>query len=158
MRNAAVYRGMQCGYGYNRAPAALKAAGADRLWIDHDQSGREMRAHLFGPQGLRPGDVLILLDRGDLGVGKEIARFEAMAIAAGAAIQIVEAKPPTRLAPGRKPGFAPTQEQEALCRHWWMGPFRRADALDEIEKIMGRRVSPDQLNRRIGLRGGGKLK
>ena len=81
-----------------------------------------------------------------------------MAAARGATIQIVEPESRERLKPGRKPGFDPTPDQQARCRHWWQGPFRRSDALREIAAIMGRDISSDQLNRRIGLRGGGKLK
>lgn len=149
---------MKCGYGYECEPEALRKAGAERCWIDHAKSGRAERARLFGPHGLRSGDVLLLLDRGDLGKGKEIRRFEDMASRIGATMEIAEAAPKTRLRPGRKPGFDPTPEQLKRCRHWWQGPFRRADALREIAQIMGRPVSPDQLNRRVGLRGGGVLK
>lgn len=149
---------MKLGYGFEREPEALRKAGAERCWIDHAHSGRAERARLFGPHGLRNGDVLVLLDRGDLGKGKEIARFEAMAQAFGVTVEIAETAAKDRLKPGRKPGFDPTPDQVERCRHWWQGPFRRADALREIEHIMGRPVSPDQLNRRVGLRGGGVLK
>lgn len=149
---------MKLGYGFEREPEALRKAGAERCWIDHANSGRAERARLFGPHGLRDGDVLVLLDRGDLGKGKEIARFEAMAEAVGVTVEIAESAGKDRLKPGRKSGFNPTPEEAERCRHWWQGPFRRADALREIEQIMGRPVSPDQLNRRVGLRGGGVLK
>lgn len=142
----------------NREPQALRKAGAERVWIDHDKSGRSEREFLFGPMGLRAGDALILLARGDLGKGREVGRFMAMAADRGATVQIAEPESQERLKPGRKPDFDPTPDQEARCRHWWQGPFRRSDALREIAAIMGRKISDDQLNRRIGLRGGGKLK
>ena len=142
---------MKIGYGMNRDPQALREVGADRVYVDHKGSDRRERTALF-TSGLRAGNVLLLLSRSDLGRGREIERFEALASDAGVQIQVVELPPPTRLKPGPKPRFQPTPEQRARCEHWWYGPFRRADALAAIKEIMGREVAVSQLNRHLGPR------
>lgn len=156
---------MRIGYAYaatkdeaRALPAALRAVGADRAWIDFRT--RDERAALFArdPDGkgvaLRPGDVLVVLKRAHLGVSKEILRFEALAADMGVTIEVAAPDAPTPRKPGPAPTFPRTQEEERIARHWWQGPFRRADALREIEQRIGRRLTSAQLNKHIGPRGG----
>lgn len=143
---------MKIGYGYNRDPYALRQAGAERVWIDTKGSNRMERADLFAA-GLRRGSTLILLSRSDLGVGKEIHRFEALAEQIGATIEIHEPQKPSRLKPGPAPAFQPTPEQRARIAHYWHGPFKASEALRQASKIMGREVNRNQLNRALGPRG-----
>lgn len=137
----------------NRSPEALRAAGAERVWIDHDDSERAERADLFA-MGLRNGFTLVLLSRSDLGVGREIERFENLAASIGATIEIAEPPaPPERKRPGPKPAFDPSPDQLARCLHYWRGPFKRSEALRQIRDIMGFEVSVAQCNRVLGPRG-----
>lgn len=142
---------MKIGYGMNRDPQALREIGAERVCVDHKRSERREREALF-TTGLREGDTLLLLSRSDLGRGREIERFEALAADAGVKIRVIDVPKPARLPPGPKPKFQPTPEQRARCEHWWYGPFRRSDALAAISEIMGREVAVSQLNRHLGPR------
>lgn len=142
---------MKLGYGYNRDPYALRQAGADRVWIDTNGSGRMERADLF-TSGLRRGSVLILLSRSDLGVGKEIPRFEALAEQIGASIEVHEPAKPSRLKPGPAPAFQPSGEQRARISHYWHGPFKASEALRQASEIMGQEVTRNSLNRALGPR------
>lgn len=136
----------------DRTPSALLDAGADRVWVDHKGSARLERAELF-TNGLRKGDTLLLLARADLGVGKEVPRFEALAAQIGAEIEVVEpAAPPGRLKPGPKPKLDPTADQMARCLHYWRGPWKRSEAMRQISEVVGFDVTASQCNRALGPR------
>ncbi len=143
---------MKLGYCYNCDPRDLTEAGADRLYADHAKSDRSERA--FCIQDLREGDELILLRRADLGVGKEIPRFEQQVADLGATITIVDLESTRPLA--RKPGpsrdFQPDYRQETRIRNFWHGPFKRSVALAEISKEMGREITANTLNKHLGPR------
>lgn len=133
-------------------PIALRKAGAERVWIDTPKSDRMERADLF-TAGLRPGDVLVLLSRSDLGRGREIERFEALAEKMGVAIEIVPPdSPPQRLKPGPAPRFQPTDQERARVAHYWHGPFKRSEALRQAREIMGFEVTASVLNKVLGPR------
>ena len=148
---AGTLRSMIIGYGIDCDPAALRAQGAERVWIDTNGSERAERAALFS-DGMCRGDTLLLLSRSHLGRGREIPRFEAMAAEMGVAIRIVETAKPAPLKPGPAPSFVPTHEQERRIRHYWHGPFKRSEAVRQAADIMGQRVSVASLNRHLGPR------
>jgi len=141
---------MKFGYGINRTIAALEAAGAERCYVDDNDSRRSERNQLFAD--LRNGDTVILLARADLGRGREIERLEGLISDAGASFEIKGDHAGAKRPPGPKPDFAPTPEQRRRARHYWQGPWQRQEALRQIEKIMGMPVSDNQLNRHIGPR------
>lgn len=143
---------MKLGYGMNRDPRDLRKAGAERVWIDTDTSERMERADLFA-NALRPQSVLVLLSRSDLGRGREIERFEALAAQAGARIEIAEPpRPAGKLKPGPAPKFDPTDAQRARVAHYWHGPFKRGEVLRQASEIMGYEVTSNMLNRALGPR------
>ena len=153
------------GYAYAKTPAearalpaALRAAGAERVWIDH--GGRDERAMLFArglddePVTMRRGDTVVLLSRSHLGVGREVVRFEGLAERLGVTICEVARDDPTPRKPGPAPAFPRTDEERRVGAHYWQGPYKRADAIRMIEERIGRPVTAAQLNRHIGPRGG----
>lgn len=122
------------------------------MWIDTKKSERMERADLF-TQGIRKGDVIILLSRSDLGRGREIERFEALAEKLGATIQVVAPeKEPEKPKPGPVPYFQPTEQQRARIAHYWHGPFKRSEALRIASEIMGREITASVLNKALGPR------
>lgn len=137
----------------NRSPMDLRAAGAERVWIDTDDSERVERADLF-TLGLRRGFTLVLLSRSDLGVGREIERFEKLAASLGVTIEVFDPPKPveTPKRPGPKPKFDPTPEQRARIAHYWHGPFTRAEALRQAADIYRAPVTVNQMNRAFGPR------
>lgn len=142
---------MNHGYGIERDPAQLRALGADKVWIDVKNSDRAERAALFSV-AMRRGDTILLLSRADLGHGREIPRFEALAEEKGISIRVVETPKPARLPPGPAPTFRPSYAQERRIRHYWHGPFKRAEALRIASQEMGYSVGPAALNRHLGVR------
>jgi len=80
---------MRVGYGYKRREADFAGLNVDRLWLDGEDTERsERRAMLNG--GLRQGDVLVLLSRGDLSTGKTINDIVAEVAKCGATIEVNE--------------------------------------------------------------------
>jgi hypothetical protein len=147
------------GYGYadrkedaQRVYDDLVAVGAERAWVDYRGSDRAERADLFGGPALRRGSVVVLLSRSQLGYGKEAGRFEAMAAAKGATIEVREPAKPSRSKPGPSRAFQPTYDQEREIRHYWHGPFKRAVAVQRAREVMGYEVSVASLNRHLGPR------
>ncbi len=143
---------MKIGYAIDRDPAALRAIGATRIYVDTRTSERAERAALFAT--LRPGDVIILLSRSDLGHGREIGRFERLAGDRGATFDVRETGKPTPIRGRQSPRFDPSPEQERRIRHYWHGPFKASEALRQASDIMGFPVTRNHLNRRLGARSG----
>ena len=139
------------GYGIDRDPAQLRDLGAEKVWIDVKNGDRAERAALFGV-AVRQGDTILLLSRSDLGHGREIPRFEAVAAEKGVTIRVVETPKPARLPPGPAPTFRPSYEQDRRIRHYWHGPFKRAEALRIASQEMGYAVGAAALNRHLGPR------
>lgn len=143
---------MILGYGIDRDPAQLRDLGAEKVWIDLKNSDRAERAALFGV-AMRRGDTILILSRADLGHGREIPRFEALAAEKGVTIRVVETPKPARLPPGPAPTFRPDAEQERRIRHYWHGPFKPGEALRIATEEMGYPVGRAALNRHLGPRG-----
>ena len=101
---------------------------------------------------MRPGDAIVLMARGDLGVSKEIGRFEAMVTNARASIVVVEPEAKVAKPTGPKPTFTPTPEQRQRVTDAWQSPWTRREALAQIETIMCRPITAAVLNKHIGPR------
>ena len=140
---------MNIGYGFNRTEEDLKAAGAERVWIDTRRE-REMRAELL-QYGLREGDTLILLSRNDLGGSSRAnKRMEAEIEKIGASIEIV-APPKENGQAGRPRKFSPDEWQDEDIRELWLNPiYTEQYKLQQISKRMGRAISKGQLWYRYG--------
>lgn len=150
---------MFLGYAYAKKKAEaqaretdLRQIGAKQTWVDFPGSNRAERADLF-VQGIRSKDVLLLLQRKDLGDGKEIARFEEMVKAKGATIEIKAPEAPSRQRPGPQTALgAITYDQERRIRHYWHGPFKAQVAIEKACEVLGRDVTRNMLNRQLGPR------
>lgn len=94
---------MKIGYGYCRNDADLRAAGAEKVYLDGKKTMREDRELML--RELREGDVVLLLRPGDLGAGKGLAAIKQIIADRGCTIEVSEMKDPPRK-PGPKPKIA----------------------------------------------------
>lgn len=99
---------MRVAYGYKRREGGFTGLDVERIWIDGDGTERSER-HSMLNGGLRPGDVLVLLSRGDLSTGKNINDIVAEVEARGATIEVIEVIRP-RGRPGPKPEWEPSDD------------------------------------------------
>lgn len=101
-------RVMRIGYGYMRREADFAGLNIDRLWLDGGKTERAERGAML-KAGIRRGDTVVLLSRGDLSHGKHINEVERMIRDAGASIEVNEQIRP-RGRPGPKPLWEPKDE------------------------------------------------
>jgi hypothetical protein len=110
---------MKLGYGYKRRIAELEAVGAERVYIDGDNTNRVERRYLF--RDLRKGDTLVLIAMGDLGAGKGLRNMRAELEDRG--VDIVVATPPEDdqepVQRGRPSAWLPTPEEDDRLRSLW---------------------------------------
>lgn len=142
------------GYGYKREAADLRAAGAEKVYLDGEKTKRLERRDML--RDLRDGDVIILLAKADLGAVGEIVRLREMIREAGATIEIAERPAKRRQRPHY---FIPTPEQAEQIKALWRdltvpGPY----ALERASEIMGRPITRNQLNHAFGTRGAGRTR
>jgi DNA invertase Pin-like site-specific DNA recombinase len=140
---------MNIGYGFRRTEAALKQAGAERVWIDLSKERTE-RADMLRI-GLKAGDTLIVLSKNDLGGSARANRIIRDNLTAmGVTVAVVA--PDTLSKPmGRPRKFDPTPEQaEQIKEIWLCWHHTGAYKLRRAAEIMGHSVSRGQLNHRFG--------
>ena len=126
---------MRVGYGYNRIEKEFAHASCDRVWIDGQHTERQERSTMLG-MGLRKGDTLVLLARGEL---------------------TVDVCPPEKDQPkprGRPKKFDPTPEQDEEIRRLWADPvmYTRAYVIMRATEITGAPVDRNALYHRYGKR------
>lgn len=149
---------MRFGYGYMRREADFAHLDVDKekLFIDGENTERLERAAMLNG-GLRPGDVLVLLARGDLGPGKKANEIAQLVADLGATIEINEVIRP-RGRPGPKPKWEPTDD--ARFRRLWKdrtldGPYVIRLACEDAgvpATEENRELFRGRLNRRYGTR------
>jgi hypothetical protein len=150
-KDAAYILNMKIGYGYRRDEADLKAAGAEKVYVDISRE-RQERADMVA-YGLREGDTLLLLSMRDLGgAPKADAMWRERVEAMGVAIEVValpDDKPPAKI--GRPKKYEPTPEQEAQIRKIWLcWHYTEAYKLRRAAEIYGHPVGRGVLFNRYG--------
>lgn len=139
---------MKVGYGYNRSPRDFAPYECERLFLDDAATNRQERVDLM--QCLRDGDTLILLSKGDLGRGHEIAKLLADLEAVSVVLQIIQA-PPAK-PQGRPRKFAPTDEQAKRLESLWRSSLPLSHVLVRAQEITGQNVKRHQMIYRFGSR------
>lgn len=137
-------RGMNIGYGYDRAPEALTDLGAERVYIDTAGTGRQERANMLANGSMRPGDVLVMLAASDLGRGPEVRKIRKAIEAKGVKIE-TPAKSTPYNRPGRPRRFAPDPSQDKQIEALYRSYLTMAHVLARASDIMGRKVERHQL-------------
>ena len=140
---------MNIGYGFRRTEAALKQAGADRVWIDTSKERTERSDMLRF--GLTAGDTLIVLAENDLGGSARANRIIRDNLTAmGVTVAVVAPETPSKPM-GRPRKFDPTPEQDEQTKEIWLcWHHTGAYKLRRAAEIMGYPVSRGQLNHRFG--------
>lgn len=102
---------------------------------------------------LRGGDTLVLLKRGDLGAGGEIAMLEKHLADNDIDMEVSSKEAPPRGTPGRKPNFDPSPEQDRKIKRLWHDPRNTQKyVLDRASEVMGQEVKRHHLTHRYGAR------
>ena len=104
------------GYGYERKQSDFAAAKVSQVFIDDRGSERLERTDMF-IFGLRGGDTLVLLARGDLGRGGELPGIYALLRERGVKMEVFSNKEPGKA--GRPPGIVWPDGEEAKHRKMW---------------------------------------
>lgn len=131
---------MKLGYGYCRNDRDLRAAGAERVYLDGAKTQREDRKRLLAD--LRRGDIVVLLKRGDLGAGKGLIAIKAAIAAKGCTVEVHgEDDPPKRRGP------PPQHEWRADVARLW-----HDQTVDPARPIALAKASRAQMNRVYGPR------
>lgn len=149
---------MRIGYGFNRREEHFAHADCERLWLDFDRTDRVERAEML-VMGLRKGDTLVLLARGDLGRGAELPPIRQLLAERSVMVEICPSSSPPSRPVGAPPQFNPTSEQwDRIAAFWhdqrYSGPYARKRA----SEIMGFDVSRNMLNYKMGTRSDPKPK
>ena len=142
---------MKIGYGYRCTEAALRAAGAEKVYIDISKQRTERNDMLA--YGLRDGDELILLSIRHLGGSAKVdaamkERIEALGVTIIVA-QGPDDKPAGKL--GRPKKYDPTPEVGAQIREVWLcWHYTEAYKLRRAAEIYGHPVGRGVLFNRYG--------
>lgn len=148
------------GYGYRRHEREFKDANVDVVFIDFPKDNRGERYAAFAASF--PGDVLVLLSKGELGTGGELPMLRTYLRERGVTVEIC-APEKTAGSPGRTPTFEPTDEQREKLAAWWSGKdmLYGPEVLRRLIRMAGREDSDDNrvwaknwLQANIGTRGG----
>ena len=141
---------MIAGYGYKRDPEALRAAGAEQVWVDLSK-GRYERAAMMKGGILRKDDTLILFSLRDLTGSHQaddrwLARMHKMDVT----IKLVDL-PASAKKIGRPKKYDP-DPPGARCDHavWIDGDRSEVDRLAAITARYGSPVTRQVLNGRYG--------
>jgi hypothetical protein len=138
---------MRIAYGYNRREADFARLDVDRVYLDMPGSKRVERGAMMQPGALRHGDVIVLVDAGDLG-----KRQTAAARAMGVSVEVVEPDEPLRR-PGAPALFDPNAEQDAYIKTLWINPgYSLRYILERASELMGMDVKRHHLVFRYGNR------
>ena len=148
---------MRIGYSISRrrrpiTEADFAHAKVDQVWLDNEKTDRAERAFLL-TKTLRPGFVLVLLRRADLGDGGELPILEKRVADEGATIEICP-PPEKRSRPGPISTWRPSPADDKVLRAAWHDPitYTQKLCLDMAEKRTGMRPSRYQMIRRYGRR------
>lgn len=150
------------GYGFERSEKEFKDAKIDKLYLDYRGTDRIERGDAIGSAG-RPGDVLVLISKGDLGRGAEVKMLEAQIRQRGMTIEIIGEETAEKKSPGRPPTFEATAAQGAKLKKLWRGPWGASYVYLRLIEEAGREDSKENrtwarnwLNNKFGPRGGRK--
>lgn len=145
---------MRIGYGFNRSSGDFVRARIDRLYIDTRDTERAERSDMLRV-GIRSGDTLVLLAKGDLGRGAELPPIRRRLAERGVSIEVYK-DDTERRAPGRPADFNPSPTQDKRIRSLWydVGVYTLKHVIQRATEIYGSPVSRNQLDRRYGPRNG----
>ena len=110
--------------------------------------------------GLRAGDTLVLLAKGDLGRGGELAMIRSSLKESGIAVEVAEHEAPPAKQRGRAPAFSPNEDQDKTLKKLWHdvsypGPYvqrRGCEMADWGDSGENRTKMRNFLNNRYGPR------
>lgn len=142
---------MRVGYGYRRTENDFEGLGVEQVWIDTPKSDRDERAFLFST-GLRSGDTLVMLGRGDLGYGRELKRLRERLEAMKVTIEYVDKGPADPAPRGRPKGFNPTPEHDVEVKAAWHDEDRPGSYALKVANRLGYGIEPHHLKYRYGKR------
>lgn len=150
------------GYGFERSEKEFKSANIDKLYLDYRNTDRVERGDAIGLAG-RPGDVLVLIARGDLGRGAEVKMLEAQIRQIGMTIEILGEVEKETKPQGRPSTFEGDGAQLKKLRKLWHGPWgasyvylRLIEEADRKDTPANRTWARNWLNNKFGPRSGGK--
>lgn len=150
-KNAVGTPPMRVGYGYRRTEKDFADLDCQATYVDTPKTDRAERAWMF-QAGLRPGDVLVMLGRGDLGYGLELRRLRERLERMNVAVECVERPKPGAKPAGRPPLFDPAPEHDAEIRNAWHDEDRTVVGVLKMTKRLGYAVEVHQLKHRYGNR------
>lgn len=123
------------GYGFDRDRSDFDAASVSQVWIDTAKSERLERTDMLDI-GLRGGDTLVLLARGDLGRGGELPAIHSLLRERGVKVEIYDDSTPGK--PGRLPGVVwPDGEEEKHRKMWHSRRFHGPYVIRSACKVTG---------------------
>ena len=142
---------MKVGYGYNRSPRDFAPYECDRLFLDDAATGRQERIDLMDCLD-KPGerDTLVLLAKGDLGRGHELAKLLVDLDAANVTLEIIQAPPPKPMGRSRK--FELTAKQAKRLERLWRSSLPLSHVLVRAKDITDFDVEKHHLIYRFGPR------
>lgn len=145
---------MRIAYGYRRAEKDFAKADVETIYIDTPKSDRNERREMFQGGGMRHGDTLVLLAKGDLGYGRELKRMRERLEEMGVSIEYVEAievEAPTRPR-GRPVGFNPTPDHDREIKEAWHDEDRVGSYAIKVAARRGYDIQTHHLKHRYGNR------
>ncbi len=147
---------MRIGYGYNKAESDFASANVDRVYLDTKTTDRMERSEMLR-RGLRGGETLVLLAKGDLAAGTDVRSVNRKLVELGVTVEVIEAPSDKPKRPrGRPAQFAPSARADKHIRALWYEPaFHKAAFVQKrAEERCGHPVTRLQLDNRYGPRDG----
>lgn len=142
---------MRIGYGYRRRDSEFDGLDCERLYIDTPRTDREERAAMFR-MGIRSGDTLVMLARGDLGYGRELQRLRIRLGEMGVTVEYAESPKKDRKPPGRPAVFEPSKDDDKAIQEAWHDEWTTVKGALGIAARLGYQVEPHHLRHRYGNR------
>ena len=143
---------MRVGYGYRRIEQDFEGTNVKSVYLDTPKSDREQRAAMF-QVGLRRGDTLVLLGKGDLGYGLELKRLRERLEAMGVETEYVDAPKPAGSKPrGRPTVFDPEPDHDTEIQIAWYDEDRTVKYVLKLAKKRGYDIQVHHLKHRYGNR------
>lgn len=150
---------MKIAYGYNRPVGAFDHTSPDRVYIDTDKTDRKFRADMLKRGGLREGDTLTLITRGDLAKGQALPIFEAELARVGVAIVLTDLPESLIVNKGGRPVGAAdldnlSDEDDETAKAMWKDPliYTPRHCLNWASDKLGKPVKRYQMDYRYGKR------